>query len=119
MYAVIYSQWGARYFDESLCLVGGPTSLSLTILSELRLRKVVITVNSYGFESVWTKFQYGCAIDTPDVNATMNDNIAFFGMFIVLLFYLTFANYEYLFYVILAILGLLKSIFDLLERQFQ
>ena len=57
MDSVINTEWGRTHLDESLGLVGGPSCLRLTILTELALGEVVDGINSHGLESEGAQFK--------------------------------------------------------------
>ena len=57
MNAIIYAEWGRRYLDETLGLVGSPARLRLAVFAELRLGQVVGAVDTYGLETEGTELQ--------------------------------------------------------------
>ena len=63
MNTIIYSQWCTQHFDESLCLLAGPSMLHLSILTELRLEQVVVAVNAHSLESQGAELEDSRTID--------------------------------------------------------
>ena len=56
MDAVINAEWSRTDLDEALGLIGCPASLGLTVFAKLRLRQVVLRVDTNGLEAVRTEF---------------------------------------------------------------